>query len=253
MTIPTVSRAGASRSATKGGTGAPQASQPGPWGASAAIDSAAEASAAARRPTARWVLAVLIPVMAIFAVCLVNALAWIARPFSGFLVAPNGIVVSIGRAEWVHARHHNVSFARILAVDGRPVSGGRDVHAYVTAAGVGRPIVYTFRNGSDFFRLPVPVRRLEARDFAELFVPLLGVGLLMVLLSAAVVARRPGAPEAHALFALCLAIGLALITAPDQWHPYWFTSLYYLAECMVPTAFAQLGLTYPQRSTLLGR
>src|SRR5438132_624557 len=253
MTSGSVLRGGASPSPTKSGRSAPQASQPGPRGASATMPSAAEASAPARRHPPRWVVAVLVAVMAVFAVCLVNALAWIGRPFSGFLVASNGIVVSIGRAEWIHARHHNVSFARILAVDGRPVSGGRDVHEYVTAAGVGKSIVYTFRNGSDFFRLPVRVRRLEARDFAELFVPLLGVGLLMVLLSAAVIARRPGAPEAHALFALCLAIGLALITAPDQWHPYWFTSLYYLAECMVPPAFAQLGLTYPQRSTLLGR
>ena len=189
--------------------------------------------------------------MVIFAVCLANALAWIGQPFSGFLVAPNGIVVSIGRAEWIHARHHNVSFARILAVDGRPVSGGRDVHAYVSAAGVGKPIVYTFRNGTEIFRLPVRARPFAATDFAELFVPLLAVGLLMVLVSTAVVARRPGAPEARALFVLCLAIGLAMITAPDQWYPYWFTGLYYLAVCMIPPAFAQLGLTYPQRSTLL--
>jgi hypothetical protein len=191
--------------------------------------------------------------MAIFAVCLVNALAWIGRPFSGFLVAENGIVVSIGRAEWIHARHHNVSFARILAVDGRPVTSGRDVHAYVTAAPVGKPIVYTFRSGTEIFRLPVRVRRFEAEDYAELFVPLLGVGLLMVLVSAAVVARRPEAPEARALFVLCLAMGLTLITAPDQYHPYWFTSLYFMATCMAPPAFAQLGLTYPQRSALLAR
>jgi hypothetical protein len=239
--------------ATKSGTSATQASQPGPRGESATTESAAERSAPTKHHTPRWLLAVLVPVMAIFIVCLVNALAWIGRPFPGFLIAQNGIVVSIGRAAWIHARNHNVSFARILAVDGRPVAGGRDVHAYVTAAGIGKPIVYTFRNGTEIFRLPVRVRLFAAADFAELFVPLLGVGLLMVLVSAAVVVRRPGAPEARALFVLCLAIGLTLITAPDQYHPYRFTSLYFMATCMAPPAFVQLGLTYPQRSTLLER
>jgi hypothetical protein len=196
---------------------------------------------------------VLVPVLAIFGVCLMNALAWVGQPFSGFLVAQNGIVVSIGRAEWVRALHHHVPFARILAVDGRPVSGGRDVHAYVSAVGVGKPIVYTFRNGAEIFRLSVRVRRFEASDFAELFVPLLGIGLLMVLLGAVVVALRPRASEARALFALCAAIGVALVTAPDQYYPYRFTSLYFLAECAVPPAFTQLALTYPQRAGVLRR
>ena len=205
------------------------------------------------RPRASWVLVVLAAVLAIFGTCLVNALDWIGRPFSGFLFLENAIAVSIGRAEWSHTRYRSVPFARVLAVDGRPVSGGREIHAYVSAADVGKPIVYTFRKGADIFRLAIPVRPFARADFLELFVPLLGVGLLMVLVSAAVVVLRPDAPEARALFLVCLAIGLTMITAPDEWAPYWFTRVYFLAECTVAPAFAHLALTYPQRSTLLAR
>jgi len=189
----------------------------------------------------------LVPVLAIFAACVWNARGWVGRPFPGFLIAENGIVVSIGRAEWAHARYRSLPFARVLAVDGRPVSGGRDVHAYVEALGVGKPIIYTFRQGADIFRLPLRVRPFERADFLELFVPLLGVGLLMVLVSATVVALRPHAAEARALFAVCLAIGLILITGADAYWPYWFTPVFYLSLCAIPPASLQLALTYPQR------
>ena len=182
-----------------------------------------------------------------------NGLGWIGRPFSGFLFLENGIAVSIGRAEWTHARYRDVPFARVLAVDGRPVAGGRDIHAYVAAVGVGKSITYTFRKGADIFRVAIPVRPFERDDFVALSVPLLGVGLLMVLVSAVVVALRPHAPETRALFLVCLAIGVTMITAPDEWAPYRFTTLYFLAECAVPPAFVHLALAYPQPSALLRR
>lgn len=196
--------------------------------------------------TPRWLPLTLLCVLAVFAVCLVNALTWLDRPFPGFLVLENGIVVSIGRAEWAHARYRSLPFARVLAVDGHPVTGGREVHAYVSAAGRGKRIAYTFRQGRDIFRLALRTRPFERADFTELFAAMLGVGLLMVMVSAWVVARRP-APETRALFFVCLAIGLVLITGPDAYGPYWFPTIAFTATCALPPAAFHLALTYPQR------
>src|SRR5690349_7124742 len=143
MAIPTVSTAPAPSSATTSGTSAIQPTQPEPWGDSAAMPRPAAATAAARRRTLGWLVAIVAAVLGVFAVCLVDAMAWIGRPFPGFLFLQNGIAVSIGRGEWSHARYRSVPFSRVLAVDGRPVAGGRDVHAYVAAAPVGKPIAYT--------------------------------------------------------------------------------------------------------------
>jgi hypothetical protein len=200
-----------------------------------------------------WVPVALAPVCAVFIACLINALAWIDRPFPGFFVLENGIVVSIGRDEWAHARYRRLPFARVIAVDGRPMSDGRDIHAYVSAAGVGKPITYSFRQGPEVFRLALRVRPFGTDDFLEIFAPFLGVGFLMVVVSAAVAALRPEAPQARALFALCLAIGLVLITGPDTYSPYWFTSLAFLALCALPPASFQLALTFPQRRAVLDR
>jgi hypothetical protein len=201
-----------------------------------------------------WVPVALVPVLAVFAVCFANALAWVHRPFPGFLVLENGIIVSIGRAEWANARYRSLPFARVLAVDGHPVEGGRDVHAYVSRMRIGKPVTYTLRRGTNIFRLAVRVRPLGWDDFLELFAPFLAVGLLMVLVSAVVVALRPDAAETRALFTVCTAIALILITAPDAYWPYWFTPVAFASMCAVPPAALQLALAYPQpRARLLRR
>ena len=84
-------------------------------------------------------------------------------------------------------------------------------------------------------------------DFVDVFAPFLGVGLLMILVSGATVALRPRAPQVHALFVVCLAIGLILITGPDTYWPYWFTPVAFFATCLLPPASVQLALTFPRR------
>ena len=202
---------------------------------------------------ARWLPLALAPVVAVFVACAVNAVRWIERPFPGFFILENGIVVSIGRAEWEHARYRRLPFARVLAVDDQPVSDGRDIHAYVNAAGVGKPIVYTFRQGVDIFRLSLRVRPFGRDDFLGIFAAFLGVGLAMVTASAVVVVLRPDARETRALFVVCVAIGLMLITSPDMYSPYWFAPVAFLAMCLVPPAALQLALAFPQPRALPGR
>jgi len=200
-----------------------------------------------------WLGLTLVPVLVIFAVCLADTLAWIGKPFPGFLVAENGIVVSLGRQQWTDSRNRSVPFARVLTVDGHPVLGGRDVLAYVSTIAAGKEVTYTLRNGTEFFGFQQKVRLFDTRDFLSLFVPLLGVGLLIILMSAAVVVRRPEAPEARAFFAVCLAFGLMLLTGSEAYSPYRFTPVFFLSLCAIPPASLQMALTYPQRWTLLAR
>lgn len=197
-------------------------------------------------PPPRWALALLVPVVAIFAVCLVNAVGWIGRPFSGFLFLENGVVVSIGRSAWRSPEHGRAQWARLLAVDGRPIADGRDVHAYVNGVGTGNRITYTLRRGTRIVRLARDVRRFTARDFVELFVPMLAVGAAFLLAGALVLVRRPGAPEAQAMFAPCLALGVNLVTASDAYAPYRFTGLYLASLCVLPAAIAHLALVFPR-------
>ena len=190
-------------------------------------------------------------VLGIFGLCLANALAWINRPCPGVLVLENGIVVSIGLRDWIPPERRRAQWTRVIAVDGHPVNGGREINAYVNAAPVGKSISYTFRAGSEIFRLALEVRAFGAADFFGLFAPLLAVGLALVCGGAVPLVRRPGAPEARALFATCLSLGLALITGPDQYHPYTFSPLFFLSLSALPPSILLLDLTYPNHSPLL--
>jgi hypothetical protein len=110
---------------------------------------------------------------------------------------------------------------------------------------------YTFRQGSEIFRLALPARPFAVDDFLGVFAPMLGIGLLVVLAGAFVALHRPDAPETRALFAVCLSLGLAAITGPDQYSPCWFVPIFFLGAAAVAPAFIQLALAYPQRSRLL--
>jgi hypothetical protein len=204
-------------------------------------------------PRPWWAAVTLGAVLAIFGACLVNGLAWIGQPFSGFLFLENGIVVSIGRAQWTHPRYRSVPFARAFAVDGKPIAGGPEIHAYLRATGFDKEVTYAFSKGGETFRVGLTPRRFAMGDFLELFLPLLGVGLLMVVVSAAFLARRPDAPELRALFAVSVSVGLTFITGPDEYAPYWFTSVFFLSLCAIPPAFLHLALTYPPRRAVTWR
>lgn len=200
-----------------------------------------------------WITAACLALLALFVPCARNALAWIDRPFAGFLVLENGLVASMGRNTWIQPERRRMHRTRVVAVAGRPILGGRELQEYVENGGTGNAIRYTFRHGPEMFQLALPVRPFVARDFLEVFLPLLAVGLLVVLGGAVVALRRPDAPEARALFIVCATLGCAMITAPDQYGPYSFSFIHAFAICTIPPATLHLALTYPQRSRALRR
>lgn len=200
-----------------------------------------------------WIAAAALAFLALSVPCALNALAWIDRPFPGFLVLENGVVGSLGRNEWIPPERRRMHWARLVAVAGRPTSGGRELHHYVENGGAGNAIRYTFREGPEMFQLALPVRRFRTRDFLEVFLPLLAIGLLLMLSGTVIAWRRPDAPEARALFIVCTSLGCILITSPDQYSPYWFTLIHIAAICAIPPAVVHLALAYPQRSRALRR
>jgi hypothetical protein len=84
------------------------------------------------------------------------------------------------------------------------------------------------------------VARFTGGDFAAVFAPMLAVGMWMLVVGAALVARRPDVPEVRATALVCLAMGFVLLTGPDQYGPYRFPWLFYLGLAGVTPALLQL-------------
>jgi hypothetical protein len=194
-----------------------------------------------------WLIGSLALIAAVAVVCTREALQWVGRPFAGLLFADNLIVVSIGRATWRDPQLRRTEWARIVAVDGTPVESAAEVHRVVAATRPGDRITYTFRRGSEVFRVGIPVRTFTWSDFREIFAPMLAIGSLIAVCGGGLVWLRPELVEVRALFAVCTSFGLVLITGPDQYGPYRFTPLYLLALAAVPPAILHLAAAFPWR------
>ena len=178
------------------------------------------------------------------ALCVRDAVAWVDRPFAGFLFLDSRIIVSIGRSSWRLPSLRRTEWAHITGVDGKTVAAADDVHAAVARAGVGGEITYTLRRTGEVFRLAVPVRRFGWGDFAEIFAPMLGVGAWIVAVGAAFAALRPELAEMRAHLAVCLALGMTLVTGPDQYGPYRFTWLFFFSLAVLPAAILHLTTAF---------
>ena len=196
-----------------------------------------------RRPLA-WLAIVLIAVAAVAAVAVRDATAWIGRPFAGFFVLDNRIVVSIGRSVWRDPALRRIEWTLVTAVDGTPIRAAGEIHDAVRAAGAGGTLTYTLRRGAELFRVAIPAAAFSAGDFATVFAPMLGVGVWTVAVGAALLVVRPRVATLRAAFVVCLALGLMLITGPDQYGPYRFVVLFYLALALMPAAVFHLTAAF---------
>ena len=196
-----------------------------------------------RRRPRWWLLLVLTPLAAVVVPCTRDAMAWIGRPFAGFLFLDNRIVVSIGRATWRDPGLRRVEWGLVTAVDGITVPDAATIHDAVARTGNGT-LTYTLRRGAELFRVAVPVRRFDGWDFAIVFAPMLATGLWTITIGAAFLAARPDVPSLRAAFVVCVALGLALITSPDVYGPYRFVWVFYLALGVFPAAVFHLTAAF---------
>lgn len=206
-----------------------------------------------RRVPPWWLFAALLPVLGVLAVATRDAVAWVGRPFTGFLFGDSAIVFSIGRAEWRVASLRRAEWAHVTAIDGTPTTGGADIHAAIATATPGRAVTYSFQRGSEAFRLAIPVRVFDWDDFAEVFLPLIGVGAWIIVVAAWLVVLRPDLPEVRGLFAMCVPLSLLLITGPDAYGPYRFVWVSWSALAVLPPAVLHLAVSYLWRDSLVAR
>jgi hypothetical protein len=192
-----------------------------------------------------WLAGSLLVLLAVVAVCARDALAWVGRPFAGLLFADNLIVVSIGSASWRDPQLRRTEWSRIIALDGASVHSARDVLRAVAARAPGHRITYALSRDDETFRIAIPVRTFTWTDFRDVFAPMLAVGSFLALSGGGLMWLRPDLPQVRALYALCAALGLLLVTGPDQYGPYRFTPLYLMAVALVPPAIVHLAAAYP--------
>jgi signal transduction histidine kinase len=198
--------------------------------------------------TARWrekslAAATLLAIVWV-ALLVYHSLAWIDRPFPGFLLLANRVVPSVALPEWTAAPA--LFQSQVIAVDGAPVERATDVYARVAEQPVGTIIDYAFRGrDGSLHKARVPSRQFSRADYVFFFGSFLLSGGAFLGAGLLVAWTRRGNPAATALLCTGASIGLFALTALDLYGPYWFFRLHIIGEILVGPAFLHLALVFP--------
>jgi len=150
-------------------------------------------------------------VLAAGLVCLVNGARRIGRPFPGFLLANNRIVLSIGRTDWSPSLDDRIPFAQVSAVVDTPIDSASAIQAHAESLPSGTPVTYRFRQGTDVFTASVLTREFTSADFLALYANYFVVGLAFSLAGLWALWRARANAATWPFFLLCQTGALALL------------------------------------------
>ncbi len=202
----------------------------------------------------RWqAFGLVLAAVAVGIVCVANGARRIGQPFPGFLVAENGIVVSIARPAWALERAAEILFARVIAIDGEPVRDGLDLERHLASLPPAFPAQYRFRKRADVFSVTMPVKQFSRADFLTIYATYFAVGLCFLIAGAFAATRRRPHGAAGSFLLLCVVTALTLFTGADVYGPYWFTPVYFAAHALTPAALLHFASAFPEEITGAGQ
>jgi signal transduction histidine kinase len=193
--------------------------------------------------------------VALVAVCTVNSLRWIDRPFPGFLLWDNLLVPAVSDTDWTGHEAGVPWLSRLATVNGRPVTSAEEVYRIAERLPLGTEVEYGFVRPHDeqAIAMRVPTMRMLISDYFWIFGNYLLTGSLLVFLGFLVYLLRPDSKAARAMFVFATIWGLFLVTSADIFGPGWFRPLCRVLEALGPIAGVHLALAFPVERKVLAR
>jgi len=166
----------------------------------------------------------------------------------GFALMENG-QVGVGG----YLRHGLPPLGRIIAVNGRRVTGAADIEAEVASHPPGTPLTYTVGQGGRRIEVAVPTQIETLSGFRWFLVDGAIPALLVLGLAALVLYLRPGTPESRLFLAFSLVVATTNLTYSDLMCTHRFTRLTLAVWPFTPALLLHLALTFPERRRVADR
>jgi len=170
------------------------------------------------------------------------------RTMPGFGVMDN-LLVAVGGME----TRGLVPFDLVRAVNGQLLTSGRQLQEEVRRQPPGTTFRYLVSRRGALVEVDLPSQRMTPRGFRDYATDGLAPSLLFLLLGAAVLWLKPGAPDTRLFLALCLVWWAMAGLYADAHRTYRFSGLFLTAWALSAAVFIHLALTFPQRRRVLGR
>ena len=190
-------------------------------------------------------------------VCIVSfttPLAWLNKPFAGFLVYDPPYVGSYSTEDWPGRKAGLKFLDRIVSVDGQPVSKGRDIVDAVSRKKPGTPVNYVVESGGTTREITVPVAVFGIKDFLlTFFITNFMCGLILCILGFIAVLLKPNIFSSWIFLAFCLSLGGYMISGFEIMSSYHLVHYHYLVACLYPVLIFHLALIFPDRNPIVLR
>ncbi len=110
-------------------------------------------------------LGITIIVLTVCAICLINAIKLIDKPFPGFLSNSRLVVPTTGQYNWTGTQAGLNNPDKILKADNRIISSIDDLKDVVNSTDVGTPITYSIERGEKIIEITIQTMTFKLVDF----------------------------------------------------------------------------------------
>ena len=181
------------------------------------------------------------------------SLSWVNRPFAGFLSYDPPYAGSMSLDGW-QGKEAGVKFLeRIVSVEGRPVTRGKDVTELVRGQRTGVPLKYVMESKGEAREVVLPVGTFGVRDYILTSVLTVVGGTIIFGLGIVVYVLKPGVPASWVFLFFSLFLGTYMVSSFEILSTYRLVHIHYAALSFMGTALFHLGLLFPEKKPILDR
>lgn len=203
----------------------------------------------------RWFAALTaICVLAAALVVGMSARHWVGNPFPGFLVLSNRVIPSVSGPGWLANQPQTLFQSAVVAVDGRPVTGARQIYDYVRRQPLGTSIEYALQRGSDTHLVSVRSHEFSRLDYASIFGAYLVTAVLYFAMALLAAIAMPRGPLSSSLFALGISGGVFALSGARIYDLDLLAGrLHFASESLLAAALCQLAVVVGARDETASR
>ena len=179
--------------------------------------------------------------------CFIRAVAWIDKPFPGFLVNERLIVSGIGQGHWTGIRAGLRYPDKILQANNQEIATSRKLEEVVEQTPVGDPVTFLVARRGQVFTVTLPTMAFNIFDFFKIFGLYFVTGLIYGLFGFLVFVMKPDTEVSWAFLLACYFVGLHYLINFDVIATHGgYIRIYLLASALLPAATIHLSIVFPE-------
>ena len=179
--------------------------------------------------------------------CFIQALAWIDKPFPGFLVNERLIVTGISRSHWTGNKAGLQYPDKIIQANNQEIPTSQTLEKVVGQTPVGDSIAYQVSRRGGVITVTLPTMPFDIYDFFNIFGLYFITGVIYGLCGFLVFAMKPDTEVSWAFLLACYFVGLYYLLNFDVIATHGgCIRIYLLASAIFPAATIHLSLVFPE-------